>query len=106
MWKWLPRALGLPTGRISIALLFVLSLVHAQAAAKRKPKLDPGDLPAFDVHQLHAVVTRVGGACVSFTGYISDSWHLILAGDFFDGLKRIDTPNGPVFRKGSQALTD
>jgi len=90
----------------SLALLATVCLVEAQAGAKHKPRDDPGDLPGLVVHRLHTSVTRVRGACISFDGDFSDTWHWVVAGDFFSRLSRVGTPERPVFRMGSEVVTD
>ena len=86
-------------------LLVVLCLAFPQAAAKHRLR-DPGATSAQTVSDLHTAIVRVGKLCVDFHGYISDSWRFTLDGTFFDGLKRVDTADGPTFRKGPQVFTD
>jgi hypothetical protein len=96
------------SGRWTSLLLVLFYVAASQAVAKRKPKLDPGDIPPADIHELREVFTRVGDACVGFSGWITDSPNILttLEKDYFAGLKRVDTPQGPAFYRGSQPITD
>jgi hypothetical protein len=86
-------------------LLVTLWPACAQAEAKHKPR-DPGDIRWVVPHVVDSGVTRVKGACINFHGSFSDTWHEILAGDYFSRLERAETPQGPVFRMGSEVVAN
>ena len=53
-----------------------------------------GGAPDF----LGADIIRVREGCVGFIAYFH-------SGTFFQGIKRTETPHGPVFRKGNRIVT-
>jgi hypothetical protein len=66
------------------------------SAGKRN---DPGVIPPQSVSILSTAASLIGEACVFFIGSIE-------AGDFFRVLRRTNSPDGPIFKKGPQVLTD
>jgi len=105
MWQGVPSVSGPVGARRGARFLILLCLACPQAAGRHRPR-DPWLLSAQRVSDLHTAIVRVGKQRVVFHGYVSDSWRYMPEGTFFDGLKRVDTPDGPIFRKGLQVFTD
>jgi hypothetical protein len=94
--------------RLRGVLVVVLSLgAWSYASAKDKPN---GGVLAFPSGEEWAVgkggtpdhlsfdIIRVREGCVGFMPYFH-------SGTFFEGIKRTETPHGPVFRRGRQVIT-
>lgn len=78
--------------------ILVLALTVPSPNCLSHKRLDPGTVSRQSVHLLWGGGRRLGEACVWCDGWLE-------ARDFFNGLKRVDSPGGPEFRKGSRVFT-
>jgi hypothetical protein len=83
----------------SAALFAVLIAVGSALAGAHQSNESPGRVSVYK-EQVPLTIGEVrrGDTCVTFEPFMQ-------AGDFFEGLQRLDLPSGPTFRKNSSQVT-
>jgi len=73
-----------------------------------KRKRDPGQIDIQSVNSLTTAFVLFGDACLGFKGTMraGSPSDVMTPEDFFYDLKRISSPQGPIFRKGSRIVTE
>ncbi|MGA8037559.1 MAG: hypothetical protein WA823_01055 [Candidatus Acidiferrales bacterium] len=86
--------------RAAYAVLFALLIPCSAGAGATQRSNEPAG-PIWEYKEqvpLSIGEVRRGETCVTFEPFMQ-------AGDFFDGLQRLDLPSGPMFRKNSTQVT-
>jgi hypothetical protein len=97
-----PRSRLVAAAAVVLALAYPLCAMPRRARPAQSPEQSnepPGPIWEYkEKVPLSIGEVRRGGTCVTFEPFLS-------AGDFFEGLQRLDLPSGPMYRKNSAPVT-